>query len=147
MNEPSAEVCQHWAVCEFEMSLDMTTSQTLAVSLGQWSSAGRKPENQDFYGAFIPTGDALPLKGITFAIADGVSSSKVGREAAEICVKSLLTDYYSTPDTWTVKPAASAVISATNRWLHSKSRAAHVESIDHGWVCLLYTSPSPRDRG
>ncbi|MEP0211000.1 MAG: protein kinase [Paracoccaceae bacterium] len=119
------------------MSLDMTTSQTLAISLGQWSSAGRKSENQDFYGAVIPTDAVLTLKGITVAIADGVSSSKMGREAAEICVKSLLSDYYSTSDAWTVKPAASAVIAATNAWLHSKSRAAHVEDIDHGWVSTL----------
>ncbi|MEP5633788.1 MAG: bifunctional protein-serine/threonine kinase/phosphatase [Tateyamaria sp.] len=119
------------------MSLDMPPPQTLAISLGQWSSAGRKPENQDFYGAIIPVDNALTLKGVTVAIADGVSSSKWGREAAEIAVKGLLTDYYSTPDTWAVKPAASAVIAATNAWLHGKSRAAHVEDIDHGWVSTL----------
>ncbi|MEP5758195.1 MAG: protein kinase [Litoreibacter sp.] len=119
------------------MSLDMTSSQTLAISLGQWSSTGRKTENQDFYGAVIPTGTELALKGITVAIADGISSSRKGREAAEISVKGLLTDYYSTSDALTVKPAASCVIAATNGWLHSKSRAAHVENIDQGWVSTL----------
>ncbi|MEP0961711.1 MAG: bifunctional protein-serine/threonine kinase/phosphatase [Roseobacter sp.] len=119
------------------MSLDMTNSRTLAISLGQWSSAGCKSENQDFYGAVVPTDTTLALKGITVAVADGVSSSKMGREAAEISVKGLLTDYYSTPDAWTVKPAAASVIAATNGWLHSKSRAAHVESIDQGWVSTL----------
>lgn len=116
---------------------EMKVPQTLTISLGQWSSAGRKAENQDFLGAIMPSGATLALKGITLAIADGISSSSKGREAAEIAVKSLLTDYYSTPDAWTVKPAASCVIDATNGWLHSKSRAAHVEDIDHGWVTTL----------
>lgn len=115
----------------------MTSSQTLAISLGQWSGAGRKAENQDFYGAVIPTGADLALKGITVAVADGISSSTKGREAAEIAVTGLLTDYYSTSDAATVNPAASSVIAATNGWMHSKSRAAHVEDIDHGWVATL----------
>lgn len=119
------------------MSLDMTSSQTLAISLGQWSSAGRKPENQDFFGAIVPEGAALTLKGITLAVADGISSSTKGREAAEIAVQGLMADYYSTSDAWTVKTAASCVIAATNAWLHAKSRAAHVEDIDQGWVTTL----------
>ncbi|TNJ48408.1 bifunctional protein-serine/threonine kinase/phosphatase [Phaeobacter sp. B1627] len=119
------------------MSKDLNPPPTLAISLGQWSSAGRKPDNKDFHGAIVPTGETLALKGITVAIADGISSSSKGRDAAEIAVKGLLTDYYSTSDAATVKPAASCVIAATNGWLHSKNRAAHIEDIDHGWVTTL----------
>jgi len=122
------------------MSLDTPIPPSLAISLGQWSSAGRKRENQDFYGAIVPIGTELALKGITVAIADGVSSSTKGREAAEIAVKGLLTDYYSTSDAATVKTAASSVIASTNGWMHSKSRAAHVEDIDHPPLELRYKS-------
>ena len=38
---------------------------------------GRKPVNQDFYGALIPAQPALDLKGIAIALADGISSSEV----------------------------------------------------------------------
>ncbi|MCJ8521713.1 serine/threonine protein phosphatase PrpC [Pseudorhizobium tarimense] len=100
----------------------------LRVSLGQYSSAGRKAENQDFYGAVVPQGTTLAMKGIACAIADGISSSPVGHVAAETAVKSFLTDYYCTSDAWTVKTAASRVIGATNSWLYTQSR--HVEERD-----------------
>jgi serine/threonine protein phosphatase PrpC len=104
----------------------------LRVSIGQFSSAGRKTGNQDFHGAIVPKGSALTMKGIALAVADGVSSSPVGQVAAETAVKSFLTDYYCTCDAWTVKTAASRVIDATNSWLHAQSR--HVENRDHAHV-------------
>ena len=112
-----------------------TDANTGLVSLGQFSSAGHKPENQDFHGAILPEGPALLLKGITLAVADGISSSPVSAAAAETAVKSLLTDYYSTPDAWTVKTAASRVISATNAWLASQNSS--VGDINAGQVCTL----------
>ncbi|MBB96694.1 MAG: protein kinase [Rhodobacteraceae bacterium] len=111
------------------------TGSTLRITLGQWSDAGRKPDNQDFHGAVMPTGTALMLKGITLAVADGISSSRVSREAAETAVKSLLTDYYATPDAWTVRTAASRVIASTNAWLHGQNTS--VEDVNAGRVCTL----------
>jgi serine/threonine protein phosphatase PrpC len=102
------------------------------VSIGQYASAGRKLASQDFHGAIVPEGSALPMKGIALAIADGISSSLVGQVAAETAVKSFLTDYYCTSDAWTVKTAASRVIDATNSWLYAQSR--HVENRDHAHV-------------
>lgn len=119
------------------MPHDMTPPPGLAVTIGQHSDAGRKPANQDFHGALVPHGQALTLKGVAVAIADGVSSSPVSREAAETAVKSLLTDYYCTSDAWTVKTAASRVIAATNSWLHAQNRRMHLESVDLGRVCTL----------
>ncbi|KEQ02657.1 bifunctional protein-serine/threonine kinase/phosphatase [Pseudorhizobium pelagicum] len=104
----------------------------LRVSIGQYSSAGRKVANQDFHGSIVPEGSALAMKGIALAVADGISSSPVGQVAAETAVKSFLTDYYCTSDAWTVKTAASRVIDATNSWLHGQSR--HVENRDHAHV-------------
>src|SRR5262249_39658381 len=45
-----------------------------------------------------------------------------------LCVQSFLSDYYSTPDSWTVKHAARVVLTSLNRWLYAKSvgaREAH----------------------
>ena len=107
----------------------------LRVTIGQYSSAGRKAANQDFHGAIVPDGAALTMKGVALAVADGISSSPVGHVAAETAVKSFLTDYYCTSDAWTVKTAASRVIDATNSWLHAQSR--HVEDRDLAHVTTL----------
>ena len=104
----------------------------LAITIGQYSDKGAKAENQDFYGAIIPDGPALALKGIAIAIADGISSSAFGRIAAESAVRSFLTDYYATSDAWTVKTAASRVIAATNSWLHGETRRASIASAAAG---------------
>lgn len=114
----------------------MQTQQiSLSVDAGQSSSAGRKPENQDFHGAMVPDGQALVHKGIAFALADGISSSPVARVAAETAVKSFLADYYCTSEAWSVKTAASRVISATNSWLYSQT--AQAGSRDRGHVCTF----------
>ncbi|XDA98904.1 bifunctional protein-serine/threonine kinase/phosphatase [Sulfitobacter sp. LCG007] len=117
------------------MPRDTNASAALSVTIGQYSDAGAKPLNQDFHGALIPEGTPLALKGITLAVADGISSSDVSHEAAQTAVRSLLTDYYATPDAWTVKTAASRVIAATNAWLYAQNRS--VADFNAGRVCTL----------
>lgn len=97
-------------------------SAKLSITIGQYSDRGLKEENQDFYGAMMPAEPQLGIKGIAIAIADGVSSSVLGREAAETCVGSFLSDYYSTPDSWTVKTSAHKILTAINSWLYSKGQ-------------------------
>lgn len=58
----------------------------LTISLGQHSDKGRKPSNQDFYGVYLPTEPQRSTKGIAVALADGISSSEVSREASEAAV-------------------------------------------------------------
>ncbi len=110
----------------------------LTVSIGQHSDKGLKAVNQDFYGALIPEVQALGMKGIAIALADGISSSSVSQVASESTIKSFLTDYYCTSDTWTVKTSAQRVISATNSWLYSETkRSQHAYDMDKGYVCTL----------
>jgi len=59
---------------------------------------------------------------VAAAIADGMSSSEGGKQASEICVSGFLTDYYSTPDSWTVKTSASKILGALNKWLYSQGQ-------------------------
>src|SRR3569832_1104205 len=99
----------------------------LRISLGQYSDKGRKPTNQDFHGALIPTEPLLGLKGIAVALADGISSSNVSHIAAESAVKSFLTDYYCTSESWSVKTSAQRVLAATNTWLHAQSRRSQFQ--------------------
>jgi serine/threonine protein phosphatase PrpC len=113
-------------------------SRELKLSIGQHSEKGRKDTNQDFYGALIPEQPLLTSKGISIALADGISSSSVGREAAESAIKGFLTDYYCTSEAWSVKTAAQRVIAATNSWLHSRTRRSqHAYDSDKGYVCTL----------
>jgi serine/threonine protein phosphatase PrpC len=115
----------------------LTTSETkLGVTIGQYSEAGPKPINQDFHGALVPDGAELALKGIAVALADGISSSAVSQIAAQIAVKSLLTDYYCTSDTWTAKTAGERVIGAANAWLHAESRRNWLHG-NRGYICTL----------
>jgi serine/threonine protein phosphatase PrpC len=110
----------------------------LKISIGQYSDRGRKPVNQDFHGALIPAEPLLSLKGIAIAIADGISSSSVSHVASESAVKSFLTDYYCTSESWSVKTSAHRVLAATNSWLHSQTRRSqYAYDRDKGYVCTF----------
>ena len=110
----------------------------LRISLGQYSDKGRKPANQDFHGALIPSEPQLSLKGIAVVIADGISSSDVSHIASESAVKSFVTDYYCTSESWSVKTSAQRVLAATNAWLHSQTRRSqYAYDKDKGYVCTL----------
>ena len=87
------------------------------IDLGQSSDKGIKEENQDSYGMLLPESPVLEQKGIAIVIADGVSGCDSGKLASETCVKSILGDYYCTPDSWTVKTSIQKVMMATNRWM------------------------------
>jgi serine/threonine protein phosphatase PrpC len=113
-------------------------TSALTITIGQHSERGHKEANQDFHGALIPEGSALTLKGIAIAIADGISTSSVSRIAAESAIKTFLTDYYCTSDTWSVKTAAQRVISAANSWLYAQTRRTlDASDVDRGYVCTF----------
>ncbi|HVL01500.1 MAG TPA: protein phosphatase 2C domain-containing protein, partial [Dongiaceae bacterium] len=103
------------------MSLQNRTAR-LAVAVAQHSSAGVKPRNEDSIAIQIPEDSQLVTKGIVAAIADGVSAAEAGREASEIAVKGFINDYYSTPDSWSVKQSAHKVLIALNRWLYGRGQ-------------------------
>jgi len=99
----------------------------LITSIGQASTAGIKPENEDFLGFHIPSeesNDAIQLdsKGIAVTIADGMSGSDGGKEASQVSVRQFIDDYYGTPESWTVKQAATKILTALNTWLYSQGQ-------------------------
>lgn len=111
-------------------------SPNLTVDLAQRSAAGPKPENQDAIGACLPEGRALATKGIALAIADGVSSSDLSKQASQIAVTGFLSDYYATPDTWSTPHAAQQVILSLNRYLWSQSQ----NSVFQGGYLTTFTA-------
>ncbi|ATE58949.1 bifunctional protein-serine/threonine kinase/phosphatase [Thauera sinica] len=114
----------------------------LAVSLGHASRQGPRPRNEDFVGAAIPEGAELAAKGMLLAVADGVGGHAHGREAAEQTVRSLLADYFSTPQTWGVEKSIDTVLGAVNRWLLGQS----AKSRDYAGMATTLTALVLRGR-
>jgi len=107
----------------------------LSIIAGQYSEKGVKEANEDSCAIHVPTDAQLTSKGIVVVIADGVSSSLAGREASETCVRAMVSDYYSTPETWTVRSSCQKVLGATNRWLYGRGQNVHHSS--HGMLTTL----------
>ena len=115
-----------------------TNTNTLRISVGQFSDKGRKDLNQDFHGALIPAEPLLSAKGVAIALADGISSSAVSQEASESAVRGFLEDYYCTSDAWSVKRSGQRVLAACNAWLHGQTqRGPHRHDQDRGYVCTF----------
>ncbi len=113
-------------------------SHTLNVKIGQFSSAGRKPINQDCHGTKIPETLLLNRKGLALAISDGISSSDVSHLASAAAVQGFLSDYFCTSQAWSVKTSAQRVLHALNTWLYAQSRHNRLTgNMDRGYVCTF----------
>jgi len=100
----------------------------LQINSGHYSIAGMKPQNEDSCGVVVPDTPLLTTKGIAAVVADGMSASDDGKQASEGCVKSFLSDYFSTPETWSVKNSGQKILSALNRWLHGQGQRQYQSS-------------------
>ncbi len=97
-------------------------SSKLEISLGHYSTKGVKNRNEDRHGARLTGDRLLRTKGIAAVIADGVSASERGEEAAAACVNGFLSDYFSTPDSWSVQKSVEQVLNALNAWLYTQGQ-------------------------
>ena len=113
-------------------------SHSIEVSVGQSCLAGVKEKNDDCTGVQITDGETAVMKGVAAVVADGVSAASYGKEAAEMCVKGFLLDYFSTPDSWTVKRSGHKIIDSLNRWLYGQSHSALIDS-ENGYVSTMST--------
>ncbi len=96
-----------------------TSSSELRVTFGGHSIAGVKKRNEDAFSAYLPSSKGEnQLKGITACIADGVSCSENAQLASQTAVTLFIDDYYSTPESWTVRTSAARVMSSLNSWLY-----------------------------
>lgn len=109
----------------------------LEVHVGQLTDKGRKESNEDAVGIRLPPSPMRERKGLALAVADGVSGAEGGREAAELAVQGFLSDYYTTPDSWSIKTSADKVLQSINRWLHG--RGQHYSEAHRGYLSTLTT--------
>lgn len=99
----------------------MTISR-FVIDAAYQSSAGIKPLNEDAVAFHCPQDPYLEqVKGLSFVIADGVSSAEAGQEASQTAVSRFISEYYQTPDTWSVSRSGEQVLSAINLRLYRKS--------------------------
>jgi serine/threonine protein phosphatase PrpC len=91
----------------------------LKIIIGQTSEVGARERNEDYCGAVLPQDEQLGTKGVLLAVADGVGGNAGGREAAEMTVRGVLTDYYATPETWETTSALDKLLTALNSWVLS----------------------------
>ena len=98
----------------------------LHLEFGGYSDAGVKPCNEDAFTAVLPDKhSARKYKGAAACIADGVSCSSNAKLASHTAVNNFATDYFSTPDFWTVEQSASKVIGSINSWLYQQGAQKH----------------------
>ena len=94
------------------------------IDIGFTSQTGKKATNEDFAAAMLPERGKEGM-GAIVAIADGVSTGGMGREAAQTTVTSLVRDYFGTPETWDTTVALDRIIGAQNAWLAGINRRRH----------------------
>tara|TARA_R110001592_G_scaffold175466_5_gene414730 strand:+ start:53024 stop:54736 length:1713 start_codon:yes stop_codon:yes gene_type:complete len=113
-------------------------TKKLTIVVGQHTSEGRKPINQDSHGVMIPDEPLLSSKGVAIALADGISSSNVSQIASATAINGFIQDYYSTSDAWSVKTSAQRVLKATNSWLYAQTQnSPHRFNKDKGFICTF----------
>lgn len=107
----------------------------LRISHGSYSVAGAKPVNEDACGLHIPDSALLNWKGVAAVVADGMSGAVAGHEASQTSVTNFLSDYFCTPETWSVKRSAHTILAALNRWLYGQGHSSYGTS--KGLVCTF----------
>lgn len=96
------------------------------------SESGPRSYNDDAVATHQAKGSDLRYRGSLLAIADGVGSAEAGGAAARAAVGGFISDYYSTPDSWSVRQAAARVLHALNGWLYRQSGGA--DEVQQGWL-------------
>lgn len=113
----------------------MEFHRSFKATIGICSKPGIKPVNEDAVGFHIPNDHLLNTKGVVAVIADGVSTAEAGKEAAELCVNAVLSDYYTTPETWSVKHSSQQILTPLNRKLYNLGNKFHDNT--RGYITTL----------
>ncbi|WP_160152613.1 bifunctional protein-serine/threonine kinase/phosphatase [Microbulbifer sp. ALW1] len=111
---------------------DQQASNSENLEFATATECGQRAYNDDAVAIYRATGSDLRYRGSLAAIADGVGSAEAGGAAARAAVSGFISDYYSTPDSWSVKQAAARVLHALNGWLYRQSGGA--DEVQRGWL-------------
>ncbi|MCM5703348.1 bifunctional protein-serine/threonine kinase/phosphatase [Larsenimonas salina] len=94
----------------------------IQLSYGQAFVATDKRHHRSSMAVQVPVDDTLVSQGACALIADSTSKNAIARQAGDLSIRGFLADYYSTPEHWDVKTAATRVLRALNGWCFSQSR-------------------------
>jgi serine/threonine protein phosphatase PrpC len=94
--------------------------QRLVLRVGCASGTPPGKINEDFHG--LASAAPADAHGFVLALADGIGGDGAGRQAAEIAVRTLLSDYPATPASWPVMRSLDRLLRAVNEWLHSEGQ-------------------------
>lgn len=114
----------------------------LKIEFGGHSTAGIKPINQDAFAAHQPKTHVRTHKGVAAAIADGLSCSERSAEASQMSVTHFIEDYFSTPDSWSVKNSVSRVLNALNTWLVHHGTSGNTNTLATTFSAAIFKSTS-----
>ena len=101
------------------------------------SEAGLGKINQDARANRIPEGVEFRVKGSAFAVADGISSSDVGADAAQIAVDRFVSEYYAAPTIFTAQAAGLQACKTVNELLLARTIEAGDEDRDRAFACTF----------
>src|SRR3984885_16127946 len=90
------------------------------ASVGFFSDAGPRPDNQDFAAALFGWELQPPRHDAIAVLADGIGGAKGGRIAAETAVRGFLDGFCDLPETMEVRRASARVLNSLNRWIYSE---------------------------
>ena len=94
----------------------------IKASVGFYSDAGPRQNNEDFAGAVFGAELPIPRQEVLAAIADGIGGAKGGRVAAETAVRGFLDGFCDLPESMEVRRAAAKVLNALNGWIYGEGR-------------------------
>ena len=121
---------------ESELNKELDKELIEAFDIACFSEAGIKPINEDAVGYQQPAESyAFENKGVSIALADGVSTAEAGREASHTAVERFLAEYYQTPDTWSVSGSGEKILSTINLRLFRQSH--EFTTTTKGYLCTF----------
>jgi len=104
------------------------------ASVGFFSDAGPRPDNQDFAAALFGWELQPPRHDVIAVLADGIGGARGGRIAAETAVRGFLDGFCDLPETIPVQQAAANVAATLNGWIHAQSQR---DTLLAGMGCTL----------
>lgn len=126
-----------------EQGIHPQASNQLKLNYGGYSHQGVRNENQDAIIVKHPkTRAEQEFKGSVACIADGVSCSEQGQKASHTSVMQFITDYYATPESWSIQRSAQKVLTSLNSWLFnaSFSELDDDKQLDHNTMVSTFSA-------
>jgi serine/threonine protein phosphatase PrpC len=115
-------------------------SSAVSLDVGVFSVTGQHEDNDDFAGVMSTEAAKVSPRGCLAVLADGVSSSRRGRDAAHTTGEALLSDFPSTPVGWDTTVALDRIISAHNDWLWRQNQTTHGGELETTLTALVVGS-------